>query len=233
MQQVESWKSLTKCSIYCHFMDVSLHGMHTVARHCLKEMEQQGLIPIDVAFTSILSACNHVENIEEGYDCIEHYNCMVDLLGHAGCLEEAKDFLLSMPVLSDAISWISILNHCNIYGDTTLANQCFEHLVSTGRRNASSFLLTSHAYSHANGQCNANKIEELRRSSNAWKKPGVASIAIGHQVYEFLVGDQDNSQYKNIYSKSKRLSVHMEGQGYVPSFGSIFSKEDMDLFDLS
>ena len=42
----------------------------------LEEMEQQGLIlgPIDVAFTSILSACNHVENIEEGYDCIEHYN---------------------------------------------------------------------------------------------------------------------------------------------------------------
>ena len=71
-------------------MDVSLHDRHTVARHCLKEMEQQGLIPIDVAFTSILSGCNHAENVEEGYDCIEHYNCMVQLLGQFGCLKEVE-----------------------------------------------------------------------------------------------------------------------------------------------
>ena len=74
---------------------VSLHVMHTVARHCLKEMEQQGLIPVDAAFTSILSACSHAGNVEEGHDyfnlmkdqcgiqpSIEHYNCMGQLLLH-------------------------------------------------------------------------------------------------------------------------------------------------------
>ena len=53
-------------------MDVSLHGMHTVARHCLNEKEQPGLIPVHAAFTSTLSVCNHTEKVEEGYACIEH-----------------------------------------------------------------------------------------------------------------------------------------------------------------
>ena len=56
-------------------------------------MEQQWLIPVDDAFTSILSACSHAGNVEEGYDyfnlmkdqfgiqpSIEHYNCMGQLL---------------------------------------------------------------------------------------------------------------------------------------------------------
>jgi hypothetical protein len=154
---------------------------------------------------------------------------MVDLLGHAGCLEEAKDFLQSMPVQSDAISWISLLSHCKVYGDNVLANQCFEYLVSTLGRNASSFLLTSHAYCHTEGQEYAGKIEELRRSSNAWKKPGVASITIGHRVYEFFVEDRNHPQYSNIYSKSKRLSVHMEEEGYVPSLGLILPKRNIEI----
>ena len=56
-------------------MDVSLHGMHIVARHCLKEMEQQGLILVDATCTSILLACNHARNVQEEYD---YYNLMKD-----------------------------------------------------------------------------------------------------------------------------------------------------------
>ena len=78
-------------------------------------MEQQGLIPVDAAFTSILSACSHAGNVEEGHDyfnlmkdqygiqpSIEHYyNCMVQLLGQSGCLKEAELMLRTMPIAAD------------------------------------------------------------------------------------------------------------------------------------
>jgi pentatricopeptide repeat protein len=34
---------------------------------------------------------------------MEHYSCMVDLLGRAGCLDEAHDFINKMPIKPDVL----------------------------------------------------------------------------------------------------------------------------------
>lgn len=69
-------------------------GNCRLAKHCLDVMHQQGFKPDNVLFTSILSAFSHAGLIEEGWQClqamakdfgfrpcVEHYNCMIDLLG--------------------------------------------------------------------------------------------------------------------------------------------------------
>ena len=80
------------------------------------QMEQHVLIPID-----ILLACNNAGNIEEGYGyfnlmkdqygiepSIEHYNCMVQLLGQSGCLKEDELMLQTMTITTNMCSWLNL-----------------------------------------------------------------------------------------------------------------------------
>jgi pentatricopeptide repeat protein len=55
---------------------------------------------------------------------VEHYGCMVDLLGRAGCVREAYDLLRSMPegTPNDAAPWGSLLSACHAHGDVELTH---------------------------------------------------------------------------------------------------------------
>jgi hypothetical protein len=59
----------------------------------------------------------------------EHYTCMVDLLGHAGHLLEAENFINAMPCKPHAAMWKTLLGACIIHGN-----------VAMGERVASMFL---------------------------------------------------------------------------------------------
>lgn len=61
--------------------------------------------PDDITMVGVLSACSHAGLVEKGISYFysmhrdfgvtakpEHYTCMIDLLGRAGRLEEARDF---------------------------------------------------------------------------------------------------------------------------------------------
>eukprot|EP00249_Psilotum_nudum_P015893 c25573_g2_i3 orf=225-1328(+) len=98
-------------------------GNCRLAIQCLEDMKQHGLKPVDVIFTSILAACSHAGLVDEGcryfksmreehdiIPSIEQYNCMVDLLGRAGHLNEAEDLLQTFQ--SDIIGWRSLLTAC-------------------------------------------------------------------------------------------------------------------------
>lgn len=51
---------------------------------------------------------------------IEHYSCMVDLLGRAGYLDEAWDLIHKMPMLPDATVWGAFLSSCRIHKNLEL-----------------------------------------------------------------------------------------------------------------
>ncbi|KAM1074546.1 hypothetical protein ACFX11_019729 [Malus domestica] len=40
---------------------------------------------------------------------LEHYYCMVDVLGHAGCVKEAEQLIAEMPFEPDPYIWRSLL----------------------------------------------------------------------------------------------------------------------------
>jgi pentatricopeptide repeat protein len=42
----------------------------------------------------------------------DHYSCMIDILGHAGHLEEVEKFIQNMPFEPDAIGWAALLGAC-------------------------------------------------------------------------------------------------------------------------
>ena len=71
--------------------------------------------PSHITFVCVLSACSHAGLVDEGWQCfnsmtqkycitpnVEHYACMVDLLGRARHLEDAEAFIKRMPIELDA-----------------------------------------------------------------------------------------------------------------------------------
>ncbi len=54
---------------------------------------------------------------------LEHYTCMVNLLGHAGHLQEAENMLMAMPLEPHVAASIALLGACRIHGDVEMAER--------------------------------------------------------------------------------------------------------------
>ena len=87
-------------------------------------MQAQGLKPDSTTYISILAACSHAGTVEDGHwyftsmvrdhitPNVEHFNCMIDLLGRSGYLNDALKLLSSMPIIINTTGWTSLLAAC-------------------------------------------------------------------------------------------------------------------------
>ena len=121
----------------------AMHGYADEALQLFEQMQNSGTNPDSVTFIGILSACSHVGLVDDGWKYFDlmsqyyhitpsmaHYACMVDLLGWAGYLYKAQDFIENMPIKPDATIWGSLLGVCKIHANIDLgelvANRLFE-----------------------------------------------------------------------------------------------------------
>ena len=102
---------------------LALHELGHEAIKVFLHMEREKLLPDGITFVGILSACNHGGLLDEGqfyfltmqvkYNIvpkIQHYRCIIDLLGRACRLEEAPGIIHDMPVEPDVFIWKAILS---------------------------------------------------------------------------------------------------------------------------
>lgn len=211
------------------------HGHYGLALQCLEDLENQGLKLDGNVYTGILAALSHTGQVEEGHNyfrsmreehgitpCMEHFNCMVDLLGRAGLLSEAEDIIKKMPMAPDSMIWISLLGACRKSGNVNLGERCFEQVVCVDPDNAVSYVLMSNIYADAHMWEEVQQIQEQRKYAYAWKKPGKAWMEVSNKVHEFIVGDKTHSHSGLINAKLKRLGMLMKQEGYVPQLDIIF-----------
>ncbi|KAE8659676.1 Pentatricopeptide repeat-containing protein [Hibiscus syriacus] len=98
-------------------------------------MQECCVEPNDVTFLSALSACGHAgllakgreifESMERDYSIkpkMEHYACMVDLLGRAGRLDLAWELVMGMTQKPSSDVWAALLSSCRLYGDVQMAS---------------------------------------------------------------------------------------------------------------
>jgi len=115
---------------------LAFHGRGKEAIEILAQMKSRYMRPNAVTFTSVLAACCQAGLIEEGLRLfhnmerefgvtpqIEHYGCIVDLLGREGYLKEAYNFVVRMPIRPDPILWRSLLGSCRLHGDTQMGER--------------------------------------------------------------------------------------------------------------
>ncbi|KAL2331895.1 hypothetical protein Fmac_019476 [Flemingia macrophylla] len=102
-------------------------------------MVEAGDRPDGVTFTVVLSACSHGGFIDKGRQYFEmmevrfgvkpvlqHYTCMVDMLGRGGQVEEAEKLLLRMDVKPDEALWGALLGACKTHEKVEVAERVAE-----------------------------------------------------------------------------------------------------------
>eukprot|EP01018_Ginkgo_biloba_P040409 Gb_21270 [translate_table: standard] len=208
----------------------AIHGCSNEALKLFEQMQNSDTQPDHVTLVSVLSACCHAGLVDEGwhyFDCMrqcyhitpamEHYGCMVNLLGRAGHLDEAQDFIKKMPIKPDATVWGCLLGACRIHNNIELGEQVAERLFELNPKNTSPYVLLSNMYAVAGRWDDIEKVRKMMKDKGVKKKPGCSWIEVNKRIYGFLVGDRSHPQTEKIDAELEKLSRQMKAAGYVPN----------------
>ncbi|XP_071730416.1 pentatricopeptide repeat-containing protein At1g31430 [Rutidosis leptorrhynchoides] len=209
-----SWTSII-CAL-------SLNGKTCKALELFHEMKKCGFKPDDITFIGVLNACSHGGLVEEGWmhfesmksvykiePKIEHYGCLIDLLGRAGMLKEAEKVVNEIPKDKDDILvpvYGALLSACRLYGDVDMGEHLADRLSGIEIGDSSIHTLLANIYASVGRWDDVKKVRSKMRVIGVKKEPGCSSIEVNGNVHEFLVTDASHPELKDVYYGLKRLT---------------------------
>ncbi|ONK64802.1 uncharacterized protein A4U43_C07F30100 [Asparagus officinalis] len=214
-----SWNSMVQ--------GLANHGYGERALELFDKMVAEGIKPDSVTFVGVLCACTHVGLVEEArryftsmrkdYGIvpeIEHYGCMIDILGRGGLLGEAFDLAKTMPLEPNAIIWGTLLSACRVHNNVNLAEEAVDQLINLEPSDAGNYAILSNIYAAA-GRWDG--VAKTRVQMKHIQKPAGSSwIELDDSLHEFTVGDRSHPHSSRIFKMINRLGRHLKQVGYVP-----------------
>lgn len=212
---------------------LSQNGCGTEALELFEEMLHEGTRPDYVTFVNILSACSHMGLVKRGWSIfrmmsdefgieprLEHFACMVDMLGRAGELYKAKEFIESAASHVDhgLCLWRILLSACRNYRNYELGAYAGEKLMELGSQESSAYVLLSNIYSSLGRLEDVERVRRLMNLRGVSKEPGCSWIELKSQFHVFVVGDQLHPQIIHIRDELWKLTKLMKDEGYKPDF---------------
>ncbi|KAI3449056.1 hypothetical protein Pfo_005721 [Paulownia fortunei] len=203
---------------------LALNGCAKEALEVFVEMKKKGFKPDEITILGVLSACNHGGLVEEGKRWfskmgefsltpkIEHYGCLVDLLGRAGCLEEAERLIESMPYEANGIILSSLLFACGYAKDVTRAEKLVKNAINMEPCNDGNYIMLRNLYAAERRWRDVEQIKRLMLTKGAKKEVGCSAIEINSQVLEFVAGDKMHPHLEVTHLVLDQLQMHMKVQ---------------------
>ncbi|CAO1944622.1 unnamed protein product [Urochloa humidicola] len=195
-----------------------MHGHGDVAVSLFERMVSEGILPDHVVMVGLLSACSHAGMYNEGRKyfstmesnyrlrpTLEHYTCMVDLLGRAGRLEEARELISSMPMAADGAVWGALLGACKIHKNVEVGEEAFERIAELEPSNAGYYVLMSNIYTDTGQLDGVARVRAMMRERGLKKEPGCSYVEHKGRVHLFMADDHSHPQAKRIYELVIRL----------------------------
>ncbi|KDP46560.1 hypothetical protein JCGZ_08532 [Jatropha curcas] len=212
----------------CMIQGLAIHGHGDKALQLFSRMQQEGFKPDKITLVGVLCACTHAGFVDEGLHYfntmervygivphIEHYGCMVDLLGRRGCLKEAFRLVQSMPMEPNAVIWGTLLGACRVHNSKALAKEILERLVTLEPSDPGNYSMLSNIFAAA-GDWNSVAGMRLQMKSTGVQKPaGASSIELDNEVHEFTVFDESHPKSHKIYQMIYKLGQDMKQVGCV------------------
>ncbi|XP_058073222.1 pentatricopeptide repeat-containing protein At1g03540 [Magnolia sinica] len=188
---------ITWNSMICGFAQ---NGRGEEALRMFDGMIKEGIRPDYISFIGVLFACSHSGFVDRGrgyfismkedYSIkagIEHYNCMVDLLGRAGLLEEAEDLIGKAEDFGDDSSlWAALLGACTAHSNMGVAERVAKKMMELEPDYHLSYVLLGNVYKAAGQWGDALKIRKLMENRGIKKTPGKSWIEVKSNVGSFL-----------------------------------------------
>lgn len=181
-KNIVSYNSMISC--------LGLYGLAFEAFKLFEEVLKVGLRPDSATFSALLGACCHSGLVDEGrgyfmrmkeeYGILaetEHLVHMVKLLGMAGELGEAYEFILlhhHQPETVDSGIWGALLSGCNVHGNHNLAEIVARHLSKYKSEKSSYKVMLSNMYAIDRKW---DHVQQLRTDAELIRKvPGITWI---------------------------------------------------------
>ncbi|XP_039046064.1 pentatricopeptide repeat-containing protein At3g26782, mitochondrial-like [Hibiscus syriacus] len=216
-----------------------MHGCGKEALELLSKMERVGSRPNDITFIGLLHACSHAGLVEEGklmFDKmvhefalvpkIEHYGCMVDLLGRAGRLDEAYDIIKNMPIRENAIIWSAFLAACKLHRNAVLGEIAARQLVHLEPQNCGYNVSISNIYAMANRWNDVAGVRKAMKSKGMRKEPGLSCIEVNGYVHEFIMGDRTHPEIEKINVMVSDMGNKLKEAGYRADTSAVLKNID-------
>lgn len=207
----------------------AMHGYGENALALFRHMEMSNLKPDHVTFVALLSACSHAGLINEGWQCfdrmkteyritplMEHYACMVDLLGRSGHLDEAYEFIKKMPIEASARVWGALLGACRVHCNVRLAEIVAERLFEIEPGNPGFYVLLSNIYAAVGRWDGVHEVRNMMKQRGVKKMPGCSWMEINNRVHAFIARDKSHPQLEKIHATLEHLLHQMKEEGYSP-----------------
>ncbi|KAA8516161.1 hypothetical protein F0562_019340 [Nyssa sinensis] len=225
----------TLASWNCIIMGFAIYSQGKKAISLFDEMQGAGIQPDAITFTALLSSCKHSGLIDEGWKyfdsmsidyniipTIEHYSCMVDLLGRTGYLDEAWDFIQAMPLAPDATIWGALLGSCRTHENLELAKIAAKNLFRLEPYNPANYVLMMNLYAILNRWEDVEHIRDLMdavgvKSGHVW-----SWIQINHRVHLFSAVGKPHPDEGEIYFELYSLIPAMKNLGYEPDINCVY-----------
>ncbi|KAL4186190.1 hypothetical protein AMTRI_Chr09g32570 [Amborella trichopoda] len=209
---------------------LAMNGSAKVALCLFSKMERVGIRPNSITYIGVLCACSHGGLVEQGKNHfnrmtqvygiapkIEHYGCMIDLLGRAGLLKEAMSMIQSMSMEPSAGVWGALFSACMIHKDVELGEIIGKHLIKLQPHHSGRYMLLANLYALDDRWDDVAYIRRLMKTKGVEKIPGCSLIEVNGAIHEFVALDMSHPSFKGIYLMLDAIKMGLRGAGYMPN----------------
>ncbi|PON79865.1 DYW domain containing protein [Trema orientale] len=213
---------------------LATHGLANEALALFERFLNKGFAPATVTFIGVLSACSRAGLVREGRHYfklmkenygiqpeMEHYGCMVDLLGRAGFVDEAVELIEKMQVSPDPVLWATLLGACKIHGFSELGEEIGNKLIQLDPTHSGHYVQLSTVYAKAKKWEEVIRVRRLMSERNTNKAAGWSLIEAQGKVHKFVAGDRDHESFKEIHKMLETIGTRIAEAGYSPNISSV------------
>lgn len=213
---------------------LAIHGLGQDAVELFELFVSEGLCPTNVTFVGVLNACSRAGLVAEGRHYfklmvekygiepeMEHYGCMVDLLGRSGLVPEAVELIEGMCITPDPVLWGTVLSACKTHGLVDLGVTVGNKLIELEPTHDGHYVLLASIYAKAKKWDQVSKVRKLMSRRGTSKSAGWSLMEAQGNVHKFLVGDMDHKDSVQIYNMLDMIDRRLAEAGYVPDVSSV------------
>ncbi|XP_074288256.1 pentatricopeptide repeat-containing protein At4g32430, mitochondrial-like [Silene latifolia] len=201
------------------------HGDYDSVMAIFYQMQQEGVRPDSITFLSLLTACGRKGMVDKGrqiWDMMvkdnlivplpEHYACMVDMLGRAGRLKEAEEFVRQIPGKPSFSALQSLLGACRTHGDTELGGKMANALIELQPEESGSYVLMSNLYAEKGDWDKVATLRRQMKDKRVRKEVGLSWVDVGNNdgsmiMHGFSSKDTSHPRSVEIYHLARCIGL--------------------------
>ncbi|KAK1384361.1 Selenium-binding protein-like [Heracleum sosnowskyi] len=199
------FKNMVDANLVSWTTMISCYGVHGKGKESLvlfEEMKSHGFEPNSVTITAILASCSHSGLVDQGkkiFDSlgpvysiepsIEHYACIIDLLGRSGRVEEAFKLIKNMKLAPTSSIWGALLAGCMTCRNVEIGEIAAHHLFEMEPKNTSNYVALCSIYESLGMWDGVSSIRAVMRNIGMLKSPGCSCITIKGKIHKFYQGE--------------------------------------------